>query len=181
MKLNNLFIKYLQYFYKKQNSEKGTTLVEVLVVCVIAGVLVAVAVPILAAQIGKARETEIVTCLGTILKLEKTEYMKNATFATTMPNLGTSCSTQYISNIVFTPTNNPPGINIRMVNNNAVDNLTRAFSGRVVYNNNGQFDKIICRSFAVKTDVFAPNGTVNSLACYNTTNPNDPDNSERIK
>lgn len=65
-------------FLSKKNH--GFTLIELLVVVIIVGVLSAIALPNLLAQIGKARETEAKTALGTIARSQQAYHFEANTF-----------------------------------------------------------------------------------------------------
>ena len=74
--MNSIFTaKYLQTLRNKKGN-KGFTLIELLVVVIIIGVLAAVALPNLLAQVGKARETEGKTGVGTITRAQQTRHFE---------------------------------------------------------------------------------------------------------
>ena len=70
-------------FINLKTAEKGFTLIELLVTMVIVGVLSAVSMPIIFANIGKARETEATSRLGAIVRAQHAYHFQFKTFATT--------------------------------------------------------------------------------------------------
>ena len=64
----------------KKEQSQGFTLIELMVVVIIVGVLSAVAVPNYLGQIGKARETEAKTNLGTIARAQQAHHYEYQEF-----------------------------------------------------------------------------------------------------
>jgi len=66
--------------FNATSKTQGFTLIELLVVIIIVGVLAAVSIPNLIAQISKARETEARSSLGTISRGQKAYHYQHGTF-----------------------------------------------------------------------------------------------------
>lgn len=84
-------------YYSLPEESKGFTLIELLVVVIIVGILAAVAVPNYIAQIGKARESEAKTRLGTIAHSQQVYHFEVKSFynATNLQVLGINPIGQY--------------------------------------------------------------------------------------
>ena len=78
--MNNVFTAKLLQSLRNKKGEKGFTLIELLVVVIIIGVLAAVALPNLLAQVGKARESEGKLGAGTITRAQQTRHFETGFF-----------------------------------------------------------------------------------------------------
>jgi len=63
-----------------KRSEKGFTLVELMIVVVIIGILASIAIPKFSSLISKTKVTEAKTMLRQIVNLEKTYYLANSAY-----------------------------------------------------------------------------------------------------
>jgi len=63
-----------------RRTEKGFTLVELMIVVVIIGILAAIAIPKFSGMIGKTKTVEAKQQLGTIISLEKTYFYSGNTY-----------------------------------------------------------------------------------------------------
>ena len=70
-----------------QQREQAFTLIELLVVTVIVGILAAVSLPSLVDQIGKARETEAKTQLGSLSRAQQAFHVEHQEFANSLNSL----------------------------------------------------------------------------------------------
>jgi type IV pilus assembly protein PilA len=98
--MNNVFTAKLLQSLRNKKGNKGFTLIELLVVVIIIGVLAAVALPNLLAQVGKARETEGKNAMGTINRGQQAYHFEATNF------------TPDISDLELAAVDNPLGVAI---------------------------------------------------------------------
>jgi type IV pilus assembly protein PilA len=79
--------KFLQHLNNKKNSEKGFTLVELLVVIIIIGILAAIALPNFLNQSAKAKQAEAKQYIGAINRVQTALRVEKTSFASTFDTL----------------------------------------------------------------------------------------------
>ena len=144
-------------FLIKNYTHEGFTLIELLVVTIIVGILAAISIPNLIANIGKARETEATTNLGALARSQQAYHFETQQFATSINNLDQNIS--ITSKYYNFP--NPSIADTNIVKQQAIavspwSNASRNFAFGV-YHNSGYFDSIFCRAKGVSAAVEAPN------------------------
>jgi type IV pilus assembly protein PilA len=151
--------KFLQHLISKKDN-KGFTLIELLVVVIIIGVLAAVALPNLLAQVGKARETEGKNAVGTVNRGQQQHHFEKQLFASNQLNLGVTLPTQYYEDYPIDASGSRGGdaiATVLTVNAQGVADGTRAFGGAIDFtSSNGSFRQIVCQSDSVVTGITAP-------------------------
>ena len=86
--MNNVFTAKLLQNLNNKKGNKGFTLIELLVVVIIIGVLAAVALPNLLAQVGKARETEGKNAVGTLNRSQQAYHFEATRFSPSIADTG---------------------------------------------------------------------------------------------
>ena len=171
--MNSIFTAKLLQNLRNKKGDKGFTLIELLVVVIIIGVLAAVALPNLLAQVGKARETEGKNGVGTITRAQQTYHFEAQAFANGITdanlssistnNLGLAVDSDYFS---FGTTQNG-GVNSMTADAAAPDaatanaNGTRAFASQMDFAG-GNYTSIMCQSNQITDNAPTP---TNATTC----------------
>ena len=172
--MNNVFTAKLLQNLNNKKGNKGFTLIELLVVVIIIGVLAAVALPNLLAQVGKAREVEAKTGVGTITRAQQTRHFETGNFEPITnaelanvndPNNNLSIAVTS-ANFEFQSTTAAPTTDVNTIAAaptaaDAAANGTRSVEGRLEFNG-GNYSSIMCQSNQVQA---AAPGVTGTAAC----------------
>jgi type IV pilus assembly protein PilA len=137
--------------YKK---DQGFTLIELMIVIIFVGTLAALSLPVLFAQVGRARESETKSNLSTVGQAQQAYFFENGTFADNYNLLDISFQANYYTY----PSPNLLSFDAVIHRANPIDGVnkaTRTFSLGVYYNNS-VYNVILCRSSSTLTTTDAP-------------------------
>ncbi|MER3433072.1 MAG: pesticin [Leptolyngbya sp. ERB_1_1] len=90
---SELKAKFLNHLLSKKK-EEGFTLIELLVVIIIIGILSAIALPSFLNQAAKGRQSEAKQYVGTLNRLQQSNFAENGAFATTLSALSNPVPSQ---------------------------------------------------------------------------------------
>lgn len=141
---------------KKNSSNEGFTLVELLVVIIILGVLTVFSLPAFLRQIGKARETDAKTNLGAIARSQQAYHFEKGTFANTsaLLNINGAFSSSYYN---FSDPTIANGIIVKhqAIAINPSTDATRNYAVGV-YFTSGLYTMFLCQAKEISDPVDAP-------------------------
>jgi type IV pilus assembly protein PilA len=171
--------KFIQHINARCNSEKGFTLVELLVVIVIIGILTAIALPTFLNETAKAKQTEGKQNVISVNKAQIARRAQEQTFTTSFDILAISSvtgATNVGSTTNYTYTLASTATDSATVTVQAKDGSIKGYSGAVTRMTNGAgqavMPTVICEANAVGTTAPAapltPGGTTEP-SCTGTT------------
>lgn len=133
----------------------GFTLIELLVTMIIIGILSAIAIPNFIYQVGKAREAETKSALGSVARLQQAYHWEKQTFASTISLLSDGINNSVDTKYHHFPA--PTDVSNILVKHQAIafnpqKDQVRNFAAGVYYNA-GLYTFSICESSAVNEAV----------------------------
>jgi type IV pilus assembly protein PilA len=136
--------KFIQHLNNKK-SEKGFTLVELLVVIIIIGILAAIALPNFLSQGAKAKQTEAKQNVGLVNRVQTAYRSENAGFATSFDILatGTLSGTTNATTTSYTYNLNGTQDSQTITAQSSADTALKAYSGGTVRFTNAQNQSVV--------------------------------------
>jgi prepilin-type N-terminal cleavage/methylation domain-containing protein len=172
--MNSHFVSDLFQKLSNKKANKGFTLIELLVVMIIIGVLAAVALPNLLAQVGKAKETEGKNGVGALNRSQQNYHFENQSFANNMNDASFSNINNVFGIIVQSPYFSfavPSGAStsfakqIAMPKNASKDGV-KAYGGAIVFDIvTSKYDTVLCQSNTVGGAVDTNVATLTDATC----------------
>jgi type IV pilus assembly protein PilA len=166
----NKFSNKILFYKLATTTQKGFTLIELIVVVIIIGVLAAISTPALLGQVSKARETEATISLGTLSRSQQSYHVEHQTFADTMEKL--TSTVKLNSDYYIFPDPDPATVSNLLVLHQAIPadatnkKIIKNYASGVYFNNTSSiYEIILCQGSAINQAVDAPN--VSSGDCTN--------------
>ncbi len=139
--MNNLFLKLLQHFNKKNNN-RGFTLIELLVVIIIIGILSAIALPSFLNQANKAKEVEPTLKINNANKMQIDYYYENGEFTRELEYLELPDETK---NYEYNANPFPLPQELSIIRAEPKDNQLKNVVGFIYRENDGTFYARVCK------------------------------------
>ncbi|AFZ48662.1 general secretion pathway protein G [Cyanobacterium stanieri PCC 7202] len=139
------------YLEKKPLTQKGFTMIELLVVIILLASLAIVALPNFLNQIGRAREVEYQNALGAINRSQQAHHFENgffvqeATDQQSLRRLGMRLNTLYIDEFNIAVDDTYPAATTSPSNSNYQEQGTRAYSSAIFFEA-GFYTGTVCAS-----------------------------------
>lgn len=147
------------------SSDKGFTLMELMLVMIFLSIFAAIALPNLIKQAGKAREVEMKNSVGTINRAQQAYHWEKKRFAqdageddiASLELLNVRLDNTYIESYNIRAYQTPIAYaTIAPTNANYEMNQTRSYSGLTLFDN-GVYATLICQSYLVSESTPVPN------------------------
>jgi type IV pilus assembly protein PilA len=146
----------------QRKKNQGFTLIELLVVVIIIGVLAAVALPNLLSQVGKARESEAKTGVGSVNRAQQAYHFERQSFGASADNLGVTLPSTYYKFTIAG--NSKTDGSVTAVDANANQNGTRDYAGAINFAAaTGTYKTVVCQGTSVGSGV--PTGDAVAGTC----------------
>jgi type IV pilus assembly protein PilA len=160
--VNTQYVHLLFNKYKTSKPESGFTLIELMMVAIIISLMSAITLPNYIGQVGKARETEAKTNLGTIGRAQQAYHFEHQVFAATLNALSgnTLFQTQYYT-YPDADTATTSLLKQRAIAINSSSYRVRDYAAGV-YFNAGAYQLALCEGKEVGEVVEAPNTLADS-------------------
>ncbi|WPF90080.1 type IV pilin-like G/H family protein [Cyanobacterium aponinum AL20118] len=157
--------KNLNFYHGVFFSHQGFTLIELMVVMIIAGILASIAIPTFVNQTGKAREAEVKNTLGNINRSQLAFHWEQRRFccggytsSEILDALGIKVDQIYVSGYDIIPVTD--NVTIEAVNNNPLEFGLRAYASSVYFDPiSADYSIYLCRSINVQAQTTAPTNT----------------------
>jgi type IV pilus assembly protein PilA len=156
--------KFLQHLNRRNTQDEGFTLIELLVVIIIIGILAAIALPSLLAQVNKGKQAEGKQNIGTINRTQQAYFLENDSFTSEVTTLGVGIKTQTVNYKYTIKTGSPlPNGGVGAANNRAEalgatlkSYLGQNFTQQPTVNNPAS--EVLTLAFVCETNTVGPTG-----------------------
>lgn len=144
------------------NTNKGFSLIEVIVAILIAGILTAIATPFLFNLVDKALEAEPISYLNSALKLQKEKYSESSEFLQTWTELQVSAEVtkNYSYEVIDLKDNNQLSVGMLATPSNSRLKAYLAGIAPAIKKNNLIFVSVICQAKLPGINQFTKNSLI---------------------
>ena len=159
--MNSIFTAKLLQNLRNKKANKGFTLIELLVVVIIIGVLAAVALPNLLSQVGKARESEAKTAVGSVNRAQQAFHFERQAFAPGGTDIEDASNALAVVvnpdfySFAITANGNADAQVIASPEDGDNDGV-RGYGGEITFAT-GNYNTILCQTNAVNTNITVAN------------------------
>ena len=149
------------YLENKLLTQKGFTMIELLVVILILASLAIVALPNFLSQVGRSREVEYQNAIGAINRAQQAYHFENGSFVQeatdelSLRKLGMKLETSYIDELNIAVDLSYPAATTSLSNSNYLQQGTRAYSSAMFFEA-GLYSGTVCVSFETAQQIPPP-------------------------